>query len=89
MPFAVYSDVILTRDVTERGLRAGDVGTVVERHRLSRLDCSGRAPDPTQPPVNASRLSSSCRRIVSAIQWTSKPCALPMSSRTRCKSSMK
>jgi uncharacterized protein DUF4926 len=28
----MYGDVILTRDVTERGLRAGDVGTVVERH---------------------------------------------------------
>jgi hypothetical protein len=27
-----YSDVILTRDVGEHGLRAGDVGTVVERH---------------------------------------------------------
>jgi hypothetical protein len=26
--------VILTRDVTERGLRAGDVGTVVERHTV-------------------------------------------------------
>lgn len=25
----------LTRDVTERGLRAGDVGTVVERHAVS------------------------------------------------------
>src|ERR1700726_1423225 len=32
MPFDIYDDVILTRDVTERGLRAGDVGTVVERH---------------------------------------------------------
>ena len=32
MPFDMYSDVILTRDVTEHGLRAGDVGTVVERH---------------------------------------------------------
>lgn len=32
MPFEMYSDVILTRDVTDRGLRAGDVGTVVERH---------------------------------------------------------
>jgi Domain of unknown function (DUF4926) len=32
MPFDLYGDVILTRDVTERGLRAGDVGTVVERH---------------------------------------------------------
>jgi hypothetical protein len=26
--------VILTRDVTEHGLRVGDVGTVVERHAV-------------------------------------------------------
>jgi len=32
MAFDMYGDVILTRDVTEHGLRAGDVGTVVERH---------------------------------------------------------
>jgi hypothetical protein len=32
MPFELYSDVILTRDVAENGLRIGDVGTVVERH---------------------------------------------------------
>lgn len=32
MPFDMYGDVILTRDVTECGLRAGDVGTIVERH---------------------------------------------------------
>jgi hypothetical protein len=32
MPFELYHDVILTRDVIEHGLRAGDVGTVVERH---------------------------------------------------------
>jgi hypothetical protein len=32
MPFDMYGDVILTRDVAEHGLRAGDVGTVVERH---------------------------------------------------------
>lgn len=34
MPLDLYSDVILTRDVEEHGLRAGDVGTVVERHRV-------------------------------------------------------
>ena len=34
MPFDMYGDVILTRDVTEHGLRAGDLGTVVERHVL-------------------------------------------------------
>jgi hypothetical protein len=32
MAFELYGDVILTRDVPEHGLRAGDVGTVVERH---------------------------------------------------------
>jgi hypothetical protein len=32
MRFDMYGDVILTRDVIERGLRTGDVGTVVERH---------------------------------------------------------
>lgn len=30
----MYGDVILTRDVTERGLRAGDVGTVIEGHAV-------------------------------------------------------
>jgi hypothetical protein len=30
----MYGDVILTRDVPESGLRAGDVGTVVERHAV-------------------------------------------------------
>jgi hypothetical protein len=32
MPFDMYGDVILTRDVNDHGLRAGDVGTVMERH---------------------------------------------------------
>lgn len=32
MAFDVYSDMILTRDVIERGLHARDIGTVVERH---------------------------------------------------------
>jgi hypothetical protein len=32
MPFEMYGDVILTRDLIEGGLRAGDVGTVVEPH---------------------------------------------------------
>jgi hypothetical protein len=32
MTFELYSDVILTRDVVDRGLRAGDVGTIVDRH---------------------------------------------------------
>jgi hypothetical protein len=32
MAFALYSDVILTQDLPDDDLRAGDVGTVVERH---------------------------------------------------------
>lgn len=32
MSFELYGEVILTRDIAERGLRAGDVGTIVERH---------------------------------------------------------
>src|SRR5262249_21178374 len=32
MPFDMYGDAIPTSDVTESGLRAGDLGTVVERH---------------------------------------------------------
>ena len=32
MDFQRYSDVVLVRDVPEEKLRAGDVGTVVERH---------------------------------------------------------
>lgn len=41
MPFDMYSDVILTRDVTERGLRTGDVGTVVERHAVPGVSEEG------------------------------------------------
>ena len=32
MNFEMFSDVILTADLPEHRLRAGDVGTVVERH---------------------------------------------------------
>lgn len=34
MRFEVHTDVILTSDVEEHHLRAGDVGTVVERHNV-------------------------------------------------------
>jgi len=37
MPFELYSDVILTREIVERGLRSGDVGTVVERHTVPNM----------------------------------------------------
>jgi hypothetical protein len=35
MAFELYSDAILTRDIPERGLRAGDVGTLVDCHVVS------------------------------------------------------
>lgn len=38
MPFEMYSDVILTRDIAERGLRSGDVGTIVERHAVPGVE---------------------------------------------------
>ncbi len=41
MPFDMYGDVILTRDVIEGGLRAGDVGTVVERHVVAGVTQEG------------------------------------------------
>jgi hypothetical protein len=37
----MYGDVILTRDVSESGLRAGDVGTVVERHAVAGVNEDG------------------------------------------------
>ena len=41
MAFELYSDVILTRDIAERGLRAGDVGTAVERHAVPGIADEG------------------------------------------------
>ncbi len=35
MAFDLFTDVILTADVPDHDLRAGDVGTVVERHRVT------------------------------------------------------
>jgi len=34
MDFQLYTDVVLVRDVPEENLRAGDVGTAVERHEV-------------------------------------------------------
>ena len=41
MPFDVYGDVILTRDVSERGLHTGDVGTVVEQYAVPGVSEEG------------------------------------------------
>ena len=32
IPYEIYQDVILTADLLDHGLLAGDVGTLVERH---------------------------------------------------------
>ena len=38
MDLQLYTDVVLVRDVPEENLRAGDVGTVVERHDVPGLE---------------------------------------------------
>ena len=38
MPFELFSDVILTNDFPEEALKAGDVGTVVERHVVPGME---------------------------------------------------
>ena len=56
MPFDMYGDVILTRDLTERELRAGDVGTVVEMHVVPGVPEQGYSVesfDMTAPPAEA------------------------------------
>jgi hypothetical protein len=37
----MYGDVILTRDVNDHGLRAGDVGTVVQHHIVTGVPEEG------------------------------------------------
>jgi hypothetical protein len=41
MAFQMYGDVILTSDIPESGLRAGDIGTVVERHVVTSVPEEG------------------------------------------------
>jgi hypothetical protein len=38
MSFELFSDVILTADLPQEDLKAGDVGTVVERHVVPGLE---------------------------------------------------
>jgi len=38
MSYELYSDIILLSDLPEEGLRAGDVGTIVERHQVEGLE---------------------------------------------------
>ncbi len=66
MPFEMYSDVILTRDVTEHGLRAGDVGTVVERHAAPGVSEKGYSVeffDMTGNTVTVATLPASALRL--------------------------
>ena len=35
MDFTLYTEVILVQDMSEEGVRAGDVGVVVERHEIT------------------------------------------------------
>ncbi len=72
MAFDLYSDVILTRDVNERGLRAGDVGTVVEGHAVPGVaeegysveffDMTGNTVAVVTLPVSALRLPTPADR---------------------------
>lgn len=66
MPFEMYGDVILTRDVTEHGLRAGDVGTVVERHAAPGVPEDGYSVeffDMTGNTVTVATLPASALRL--------------------------
>lgn len=66
MPFDMHGDVILTRDVAEHGLRAGDVGTVVERHAESGVPeggCSVEFFDMTGNSVAVVTLAASALRL--------------------------
>lgn len=38
MELGRYDDVILTQDLKEEGLLAGDIGTVIERHKVPGLE---------------------------------------------------
>ena len=71
MAFELYKDAILTSDLSECGLRAGDVGTVVDRHvaagnedgySVEFFDMTGRTVAVTIVPESALRDPSSADR---------------------------
>jgi hypothetical protein len=72
MSIELYSDVILTRDVTDEGLRAGDIGTVVDRHVVSGVpevgysveffDMTGNTVAVVTVPVSALRVPTPADR---------------------------
>jgi hypothetical protein len=66
MPFDMYSDVIVPRDITEHGLRAGDVGTLVERHAVPGVPEDGYSVeffDMTGNTVTVATLPASALRL--------------------------
>jgi hypothetical protein len=72
MASELYSDVILTRDISGHGLRAGDVGTVVERHvvpgvgeegySVEFFDMTGNTVGVVTVPASAVRLPTQADR---------------------------
>jgi hypothetical protein len=79
MPFDIYGEVILTRDVTEHGLRAGDVGTVVERHVVPGVAEEGYSVeffDMTGNTVGVVTLPASALRVPTPAD---RPAARPLS----------
>ena len=38
MDFQLFHDVVLLKDVPEKGLRQGDIGTIVECHNVAGLE---------------------------------------------------
>jgi hypothetical protein len=73
VPFEMRGDVILTRDVIESGLRAGDVGTIVERHvvpgvpqdgySVGFLDMTGDTVAVVTLPASALRLRTTSNQV--------------------------
>jgi len=71
MPFELYRDVVLIRDVAAEGLKAGDVGTVVEYHPMPDgedgysvefFDMTGRTVLVATLPAGALRLPTTSDR---------------------------
>ena len=72
MEFELFSDAILTCDLPESGLRAGDIGTVVDRHMtrgadevgysLEFFDMTGRTVAVVTVPAGALRVPTKADR---------------------------
>jgi hypothetical protein len=70
--FELYKDAILTVDLPTEGLRAGDVGTVVDRHQVAGVpevgysveffDMTGRTVGVVTVPASSLRLPTSADR---------------------------